>query len=135
MSIKAMVWAIERHLTDPGEKLLLICIANYAGEQWDCYPSRAKLADDTSMSPATVKRKLAGLEARRLISRDQRFNENGRQGSNLITLLHVVGAQIEPPHPVGAQIEPGRGSLVSPLIEPSLEPRKRLPIRKKARKK
>src|SRR5215207_9293345 len=75
MSVKAITWAIEQNVTPAGAKLLLIVLANYANDKHRCWPSKATLAADCSMSNSTVCKYLAELQQADLISVQKRFDE------------------------------------------------------------
>lgn len=114
----------------PSEKLLLLALANYADEHMRCYPSQRRLADDTCLSDRTIRTLLAGLEGRRMISRQERNRGDGSRGTDLIT-LHFSG-QVTTQISGGAEMVsggvgkplPGGAEMVSGLttFEPSLEP-------------
>lgn len=71
MSWQATAWAIEQdQIEDTGQKFVLVCLANYAGEDGrDAFPSIATLCRHTCLSESTVRRKLQDLETAGLISR------------------------------------------------------------------
>jgi len=60
-----MVWAMKQRLaTDPAARHVLLCLANYAGENGTgAFPATQRLADDTGLSRRSVIRKLDELEA------------------------------------------------------------------------
>ena len=83
MSFKHMAWAFNAHVGDPMAKLLLLALADRADkETGQCYPSLARLCQDTEMSMATVTRRLIFLEENKFIIRTQRDRT-----STLYTLL------------------------------------------------
>lgn len=78
MSWQATAWAIEQDLiTDTGQKFVLVCLANYAGEDGQgAFPSVATLCRHTCLSESTVRRKLQDLESAGFIVRgNQRLAE------------------------------------------------------------
>lgn len=82
MSFKHMAWAFQSLIGDPMAKLLLIALADRADKETNqCWPSLARLSQDTELSSATIKRKLNYLEERGFITRTQRD-----QTSTLYTL-------------------------------------------------
>lgn len=86
------------------ERLIAFVLVERAGKEGACWPSIARLAADTGMSQATVKRALPGLLARRgpvVIRREQRTGSQG-QDSNLYTLEFVAEGE--------AQNEPHQGT-------------------------
>src|SRR5688572_24259794 len=94
MSVKAISWAIEQNVTPAGAKLLLIVLANYANDKHQCWPSKATLAADCSMSNSTVCKYLIELQQSKLISVTKRFDERldakALHRSSIIT-LHIEG--------------------------------------------
>lgn len=82
MSFRHMAWAMETKIGDPLAKLLLVALADRADKDTgQCWPSLARLCEDTEMSMATVTRRLHYLEEQRFIQREQRD-----QKSTLYTL-------------------------------------------------
>lgn len=71
MSLRAMTWALEQApVDDPTEALLLVALADRAGDDGrGAWPSQQWLADRTRVTTRSVRRMLAGLEARGLIVR------------------------------------------------------------------
>ena len=84
MSFAHMAWAMQSKIGDPLAKLLLVALADRADkETGQCWPSLARLSEDTEISLATISRKLNYLEDHNFISRFQRD-----QKSTLYTLSH-----------------------------------------------
>lgn len=54
MSNAALNWAFAAPIKKSCDKLLLVCLANYANDDGICWPSQAKLVDDTSLDRKTV---------------------------------------------------------------------------------
>jgi len=50
MSIQAVAWAIEQRVGSPTGKILLICLANYANERGECWPSQRIIAEQAELS-------------------------------------------------------------------------------------
>ena len=87
MSFQAMSWAVGMKLPTR-DKFVLLMLANYASnEAGDCYPSIARLCDDTSMSKHTVIEALKALEAAGMLTIVRRQQD----GVNLpnVYRLHV----------------------------------------------
>ena len=103
MSFKHMAWAFQSVIGDPMAKLLLIALADRADkETHQCWPSLARLSQDTELSSATIKRKLNYLEERGFILRIKRD-----QTSTLYTLaLSDLSGWLPQSHGV-AHTEPG----------------------------
>jgi len=59
MSIKASTWAWKQPVSDPGAKLVLLCLADHMnGQSGRCHPSVPTIAKMTGQSVRTVQRKL-----------------------------------------------------------------------------
>lgn len=71
MSIQAVAWAIEQQdVTEPVTRLVLICLANYAGADGNAAcPAVLRLARDSGLSERAVQLHLRKLEAAGLIRR------------------------------------------------------------------
>ena len=61
MSIEAISWALKRGGLRSSEKFVLVCLANYANEARECYPSIAAIAEATAQNRKTVIANLARL--------------------------------------------------------------------------
>lgn len=96
MSFVHMAAVMQMKIGDPAAKLLLLALADRADkETGQCWPSLARLAEDTEMSAATIKRRLIQLEERGFIIRTQRD-----QQSTLYTLaLTELGVAPTEPTP------------------------------------
>jgi Helix-turn-helix domain len=86
MSVRALAWAIDQKIEDHAEKLLLICLANYANAENECFPSWKALMRDAVMSRPTLARKLQGLRDGGVIRVVERFNEKGGRMTSLYRL-------------------------------------------------
>ncbi|MDH2389414.1 helix-turn-helix domain-containing protein [Streptomyces sp. HNM0663] len=97
MSIEAMAWAFKQKIPNPGAKLVLLALCDFADESWSCFPGQETLSTKTSQSLSTVRRHLKWLEQQGYMSRSPRFVE-GRRTSNRYVLRtpRPVGP---PPHP------------------------------------
>jgi len=85
MSYKAMDWVCEQPIADPTAKFVLLMIAKHADEQWQCFPSAARIAKLTGLDSRTVQRKVAALKKQGYLFVSRR-NNGGRQTSNLYTI-------------------------------------------------
>ena len=86
MSYQAQVWARSLKLP-PAPKAVLLALAFRADINQECWPSQARIAQDTGLSERTVRRHLQRLEASGLIKRKKRFSDDGRQLSDRYVLL------------------------------------------------
>lgn len=92
MSIQAITWAWEQDAASATDRLILIAIADFCDENYQCFPSQKKLAERALCSTDTVQRSLRRLEAAGLLYRQGRgrtFGGGGRT-SDLITLAIEV---------------------------------------------
>ena len=89
MSFEAMKWASEQEAGTSTNKLLLLLLANYADQDFTCFPSIKKLATMAECGESTVRRSLKDLAKRDLIEikpRYEPYGERCRQTSNIYTL-------------------------------------------------
>ena len=89
MSFEAMKWASEQEAGTSTNKLLLLLLANYADQDFTCFPSIKKLAVMAECGESTVRRSLKDLAKRDLIEIKSRFEPYGdrcRQTSNIYIL-------------------------------------------------
>lgn len=84
MSTEATIWAWKQQLP-VAQKLVLLSMADRAGETFQCWPSVRRLCFDTNASERTVQQAISELEKRGLIKRDMR---QGRA-----TLYYLIGVQ------------------------------------------
>lgn len=65
MSIQAMAWAFkQRQIKSPTQRYVLLCLANYAGEDGhNAFPSVKRLCDDSGLKERAVRKALRELEA------------------------------------------------------------------------
>ena len=125
MSVQALSCAMVIRGVSASEKLLLLVLSNYADENMSCWPSHKRLSEDACLSQRTILTLLKGLEERGVITRRERFRQDGSRTSDLIT-LHLGGAVISPPPEVHdtppTQSTAGGGARISPLttFEPSV---------------
>lgn len=112
-------------------RLLLLLLADHAGKDGTCYPSRKTLAALAGASEASIKRDMAVLERQSFIKRHVRRAANGAQSANLIEIVGIVqggsdcaGGRLKAEPGEAHSCEPEGGSLVIPAYkeEPSLEP-------------
>lgn len=91
MSFEAMKWASQTKAGGSTNKLVLLLLANYADQDFKCFPSIARLAEMTECSPDTVRRAVHDLRKRGIIEIRERFEAFGdkkRQTSNVYVLKH-----------------------------------------------
>jgi len=65
------------------EKLLLLALMRFVGADGECWPGIKRISEMCSFSESVVRRSIAMLEASNCITRSTRFDQAGRQTSNL----------------------------------------------------
>lgn len=100
MSIDATIWAWRQKLS-PTQKLILLSMADRAGEDYTCWPSNTRLCIDTGLNRKTVYAVIAQLVGMGLIVRSKNDGVN-----NVYQLVGVCGRELplacKPPHPCPA---------------------------------
>lgn len=86
MSVQAMTWAFGARGLTPSEKLVLLCLANYATKDLQAWPSQETIAEETELSPRTVWSALKSLEAKEVIHRKRRFRSDGTRTTDVFTI-------------------------------------------------
>lgn len=141
MSVRVMTWAWAVDCASSGEKLVLLALADHAGEDGTCYPSSGALAEKTGLGNSTVRHHLDALEERGVLSRVRRRRRDGKLGTYRYMLGSTAGrsavepeptdeqwTSADPPAPVRARPAPtGARSTAGPsarvtVTEPSLTP-------------
>lgn len=123
MAIQDVQRVLDTHIPDAQTKLVMIAIANARNEKTgQCNPSISDLAKATSLSRATVKRRLAELRKDRLIKSETATRNNGGKANNHYKLFPDPLAQSEPmaqpePTPHGSTVSLAHGSTVSPTYD------------------
>lgn len=87
MSVEATNWAWGIEGLLPAERLILIAIADYADENWSCFPGQETLAIRVCVSKRTVIRLLQSLEDKGLLHRERRFRADGTRTSDRFFLV------------------------------------------------
>jgi len=126
MSLRAMTWAWEQNTRSSGERLVLLALADHAGDDGECYPHTARLAEKCSLDRKTVQRHLIALDERGLVAKlYRRKRGDGRLAGwqYRLALDTVEGAPTSPRE--GTPTSPPEGTPTSRLEGtpmPSLEP-------------
>ena len=105
MSIAAMNWAWRQKLK-PVLKLVLMALADAAGDNGVCWPSVATVAAKCNVSTRTVRRVMQTLSAQDLLVSEQRYRKDGSRSSNRYR-LHLAGGDNLSPVPVTTVTTPG----------------------------
>jgi hypothetical protein len=126
MSIQAVAWAISQRVGSPTGKALLICLANYANEKGECWPSQTTIAREAELGERATRDWLQKLEAQGLITRTRRNRRDGSRTSDLFQLAIGVKVEVDAGQPAKSAGRPGtrfRGVRHDvPGNEPSLDP-------------
>lgn len=116
MSFEAMKWASEQEAGTSTNKLLLLLLANYADQDFTCFPSIKKLAVMAECGESTVRRSLKDLAKRDLIEIRTRFEPYGercRQTSNIYTLKGFQNETHPPVKLTPAPLSKSTGDITS----------------------
>jgi len=137
MSIQAVAWALDQYIRDAATKLVLISLANYADKKTgECWPTVAKICEESCQSKSTVLRRLEWLIDRGLVVKIAVKEESGRQRANIYRLVftRMLTPDDEIPGPACSALVLGGGFLpdtpidtpegvtADTLIEPSYKP-------------
>lgn len=92
MSLDATLWAWRIDVSSSSERLVLLSLADRAGEDHKCYPSLQRLIKDTKMNRKTIIKVLDTLEHKKLIRHTGEIRGNGVK---VYQLIGVVGRETE----------------------------------------
>ncbi|MFV2195282.1 helix-turn-helix domain-containing protein [Nocardiopsis sp. LOL_012] len=90
MSNEATAWAYRQDIRNSSAKFVLVVLADFADEEWSCYPGQQRIGRMTGMSERTVRRSLDWLEEHRFITRSHRHAQYGRRTSDRYWLLQAA---------------------------------------------
>lgn len=111
MSNAAITWAFNAPIAKSADKLLLVCLANYANDTNLCWPSHARLVEKTALDRKTVIAGIHRLTASGwIVATEERAGPNGR--------VVVYRLAIERSHP----LPPGRSEGVNSPVFPNSDP-------------
>lgn len=96
MSVEAMSWARRAIAGNSCKKAVLWVLANYADEDWSCFPSQATIAEQAEVGERTVRRILQGWEEEGLILRTHRGDKGGGRTSDRIYICRERWAMRPP---------------------------------------
>ena len=83
---QAVAWAISQRVGSPTGKVLLMCLANYANEKGECWPSQKTISREAELSERSTRDWLQKLEAQGFISRSRRHRSDGSRTSDHVVL-------------------------------------------------
>lgn len=92
MSLDATIWAWKAEVESSTQRLILLSLADRAGEDHKCYPSIMRMVKDTRMNRKTIIKVLDDLEQKALIKFTGSIVGNGVK---VYQLLGVVGREDE----------------------------------------
>lgn len=92
MSLDATIWAWRAEVDSSTQRLILLSLADRAGEDHKCYPSIMRMVKDTKMNRKTIIKVLDDLEQKALIKFTGSIVGNGVK---VYQLLGVVGREDE----------------------------------------
>lgn len=92
MSFPCTKWAWRQCLPH-AEKIVLLALADHAGERNDCYPSMQTLADECGMCRRNVIRMVEKLSEKKLIFVKKRVTNHGKSSHIYILNTAIIKAQ------------------------------------------
>lgn len=136
MSLKAMTWVWKQETKSSGERLVLLALADHAGEDGECWPHSGKIAEKCGLDRKTVQRHITALHERGLVTKvHRRKRSNGTLAGWLYRLECSEGTptpplEIEDPveedskrgHAGGVLEGASMSSLEPTLSNPQIEP-------------
>lgn len=93
MSLDASVWAWKVSVQSASERLVLLALADRAGDDHKCFPSLKRLEKDTTLNRKTIIKVLDELEVRKLIKFTGQIRGNGVK---VYQLIGVFGREDTP---------------------------------------
>jgi hypothetical protein len=107
-------------------KWVYVALSSRVNAALQCWPSHARIADDTNLSVTTVKQALKELRDRRLVTWEQRTDPEHGQTANVYTLGHLVdGADLPDEEP--DDDPPPRRNPPTPPAKSAYPPRRNPP--------
>lgn len=85
-----MTWAWKQQVRLPVDRLVLLALADHAGDDHVCYPGQASIAERAMCSVDTVQRSIKRMEAAGLLTRRHRGSSDGGRSSDLFRLNVVM---------------------------------------------
>ena len=88
MSFRCMAWASKQKTGSGTRKLILLMLADRAGDDNKCYPSQKRLSEDCELSRETINRSIKQLEKDNFLTIIHRVKEGVKLPN--VYFLHVV---------------------------------------------
>jgi len=102
MSVFASAWAWERKLPTATQKLILLACADAADDNGVFWLRQKRIATKCGTCAKTVQRTLREFERSGLLTKSERFREDGGRSSNKYTLLLPTPSTLRTNSPEGA---------------------------------
>lgn len=130
MSVKATNWAWNQTLK-PTALLVLLRLADFAGQDGRCYASYFRLTTDVNVSKNTIIKALKELQEWGYITKIKNKRENQANATNSFILnIHIPDIDL-----ASAETEQGLVQTVEPALVQTVEPAKKLTLKQKKEKK
>lgn len=94
MSLDATIWAFKAAVKTSSQRLVLLALADRAGDEHKCYPSLKRLEKDTVLNRKTIIKVLDELEAEAFIKFTGKTTGNGVK---IYQLIGVIGREDDDP--------------------------------------
>src|SRR3990167_19811 len=115
MSFDSVAWAWRQRGLSPAQKIVLIGLADHTDRNHStAFPSLSTLAQECELGASTIKAALSELETKGLISREQRWRDDGSRTSNLYN-LRLDSGYGRPESGLGVGQNPAKGRPESGL--------------------
>ena len=126
MSVKATNWAWNQTLK-PTALLVLLRLADFAGQDGRCYASYFRLTTDVNVSKNTIIKALKELQEWGYITKIKNKRENQANATNSFILnIHIPDIDL-----ASAETEQGLVQTVEPALVQTVEPAKKLTLKQK----
>jgi len=127
MSLDATLWAWKADVDSSMQRLVLLSLADRAGEEHMCFPSQKRIAKDTKANVKTIAKVLDELEGKSLIKWTGKIKGNGVK---VYQLIGVAGRENDQPtntkngtgSKIGVGTSPNIGVATSPNIGVATSP-------------
>lgn len=116
MSVRAITWAWEQETTSAGERLVLLALADHAGDDGVCFPSTGRLSAKTRIGVSTVRLHIDRLTKRGLIVK---LHRRRRPDGTLGTWEYRLALDHRRPIGAGGSSTADGPALVDRRAEPS----------------
>ncbi len=130
MSVKASNWAWNQPLK-PTPKLVLMRLADFAGQDGKCYASYSRLIQDVGVSKNTIRKSLDELIEQGFITKIR----NVRQNMGYATSSFILNMETQDVVPPRSEIDQGGSSETDQGLGQTVDQGKELTLKQKKRKK